>query len=96
MFVTDTALIWLINQLENIVQTNIKNCTAFNSSKEEAKFIAFRYAPDFTSSLQNIFRNMGMTIVYLSSNKLQNVLGNPKNKKKTDYEKPRIYEVPKL
>ncbi|KAJ8963457.1 hypothetical protein NQ318_018939 [Aromia moschata] len=59
---------------------------------DNSKFASLPYEPKFTRGLDNIFKNININLVYNSKNKLQTLLGNPKDNIDNN-EKSGIYEI---
>ncbi|KAJ8946124.1 hypothetical protein NQ318_013175 [Aromia moschata] len=68
------------------------NSTAFRRDTDNSKFASLPYEPKFTRGLDKIFKNININLVYNSKNKLQTLLGNPKDKINNN-EKSGIYEI---
>ncbi|KAJ8974279.1 hypothetical protein NQ317_012595 [Molorchus minor] len=57
----------------------LRNSSTFQTDTESPKFVSIPYAPQFTRGLSRIFKNIGLTVIHPSGNKLQQLLGNPKD-----------------
>ncbi|KAJ8952663.1 hypothetical protein NQ318_020978, partial [Aromia moschata] len=68
------------------------NSTTFRIDTDNSKFASLPYEPKFTRGLDKIFKNININLVYNSKNKLQTLLGNPKDKINNN-EKSGIYEI---
>ncbi|KAJ8939624.1 hypothetical protein NQ318_010643 [Aromia moschata] len=68
------------------------NSTTFRRDTDNSKFASLPYEPKFTHGLDKIFKNININLVYNSKNKLQTLLGNPKDKINNN-EKSGIYEI---
>ncbi|KAJ8958500.1 hypothetical protein NQ318_002294 [Aromia moschata] len=68
------------------------NSTTFRRDTDNSKFASLPYEPKFTRGLDKIFKNININLVYNSKNKLQTLLGNPKDKINHN-EKSGIYEI---
>ncbi|KAJ8962184.1 hypothetical protein NQ318_018145, partial [Aromia moschata] len=62
------------------------------ANTDNSKFASLPYEPKFTRGLDKIFKNININLVYNSKNKLQTLLGNPKDKINNN-EKSGIYEI---
>ncbi|KAJ8949363.1 hypothetical protein NQ318_012027 [Aromia moschata] len=67
----------------------------FSLNTDNSKFASLRYEPEFTRGLDKIFKNININLVYNSKNKLQTLLGKPKDKINNN-EKSGIYEYTKF
>lgn len=70
----------------------IRSSTTFQNNVDNSKLISIPYEPHLTRGLKKIFKDVGMTVVYKSGNKIKQLLGNPKDKIGTN-EKSGIYEI---
>ncbi|KAJ8951751.1 hypothetical protein NQ318_012602, partial [Aromia moschata] len=68
------------------------NSTTFRRDTDNSKFASLPYEPKFTRGLYKIFKIININLVYNSKNKLQTLLGNPKDKIDNN-EKSGIYEI---
>ncbi|KAJ8938129.1 hypothetical protein NQ318_004699 [Aromia moschata] len=68
------------------------NSTTFRRDTDNSKFASLPYEPKFTRGLDTIFKNININLVYNSKNKLQTLLGKPKDKIDNN-EKSGIYEI---
>ncbi|KAJ8946038.1 hypothetical protein NQ318_023287 [Aromia moschata] len=70
------------------------NSTTFRRDTDNSKFasLPIMNEPKFTRGLDKIFKNININLVYNSKNKLQTLLGNPKDKINNN-EKSGIYEI---
>lgn len=66
--------------------------STFQINRENSKFISIPYEPRLTNGLSRIFKDIGITVVHSSENKLQQILGNPKDKISIN-ERSGIYEI---
>ncbi|KAJ8980435.1 hypothetical protein NQ317_002078 [Molorchus minor] len=57
----------------------LRNSSTFQTDTESPKFVSIPYTPQFTRGLSRIFKNIGLTVIHPSGNKLQQLLGNPKD-----------------
>ncbi|KAJ8976203.1 hypothetical protein NQ317_008281 [Molorchus minor] len=55
----------------------LRNSSTFQTDTESPKFVSISYAPQFTRGLSRILKNIGLTVIHPSGNKLQQLLGNP-------------------
>ena len=70
----------------------LRNSSTFQTEREISKFVSIPYEPRIIRGLSTIFKNLDMTVVYSSGNKLQQLLGNAKNKIELN-EWSGIYEI---
>ena len=70
----------------------LRNSSTFQTERENSKFVSIPYEPRITRGLSKIFKNLDMTVVHSSGNKLQQLLGNPKDKIELN-ERSGIYEI---
>ncbi|KAJ8952395.1 hypothetical protein NQ318_014487 [Aromia moschata] len=68
------------------------NSTTFRRDTDNSKFASLPYEPKFTRGLDKFFKNININLVYNSKNKLQTLLGNPKDTINNN-EKSGIYEI---
>ncbi|KAJ8951717.1 hypothetical protein NQ318_012567 [Aromia moschata] len=66
------------NKLE--FDRTLYNSTTFRRDTDNSKFASLPYEPKFTRGLDKIFKNININLVYNSKNKLQTLLGKPKDK----------------
>ncbi|KAJ8937415.1 hypothetical protein NQ318_012532 [Aromia moschata] len=74
------------------IKRTLYNSTTFRRDTDNSKFASLPYEPKFTHGLEKIFLNININLVYNSKNKLQTLLGNPKDKIDNN-EKSGIYEI---
>ncbi|KAJ8951688.1 hypothetical protein NQ318_012230 [Aromia moschata] len=72
----------LIDKLirKHTFKRTLYNSTTFRRDTDNSKFASLPYEPKFTRGLDKIFKNININLVYNSKNKLQTLLGNPKDK----------------
>ena len=68
------------------------NSSTFQTEREISKFVSIPHEPRITRALSKIFKNLDITVVHSSGNKLQQLLGNPKDKIELN-ERSVIYEI---
>ncbi|KAJ8961707.1 hypothetical protein NQ318_021307 [Aromia moschata] len=61
-------------------ERTLYNSTTFLRDTDNSKFTSLPCEPKFTRGLDTIFKNIIINLVYNSKNKLQTILGNPKDK----------------
>ncbi|KAJ8949459.1 hypothetical protein NQ318_007560 [Aromia moschata] len=83
----------LIKNIAKRVTRTLYNSTTFRRDTDNSKFASLPYEPKFTRGLDKIFKNININLVYNSKNKLQTLLGNPKDKIINNNEKSGIYEI---
>ncbi|KAJ8938030.1 hypothetical protein NQ318_003334 [Aromia moschata] len=84
----------LIDKLirKHTFKRTLYNSTTFRRDTDNSKFASLPYEPKFTQGLDTILKNININLVYNCKNKLQTLLGNPKDKIDNN-EKSRIYEI---
>ncbi|KAJ8961586.1 hypothetical protein NQ317_013064 [Molorchus minor] len=65
--------------MKRTFKETLRNSSTFQTDTESPKFVSIPYAPQFTRGLSRIFKNIGLTVIHPSGNKLQQLLGNPKD-----------------
>ncbi|KAJ8952561.1 hypothetical protein NQ318_006926, partial [Aromia moschata] len=86
---------FLIHRLLNFPlskERTLYNSTTFRRDTDNSKFASLPYEPKFTRGLDKNFKNININLVYNSKNKLQTLLGKPKDKINNN-EKSGIYEI---
>ncbi|KAJ8944183.1 hypothetical protein NQ318_016163, partial [Aromia moschata] len=78
--------------IKNIAKSNGYSLHLIDKDTDNSKFASLPYEPKFTRRLDKIFKNININLVYNSKNKLQTLLGNPKDKINNN-EKSGIYEI---
>ncbi|KAJ8963343.1 hypothetical protein NQ318_018815 [Aromia moschata] len=84
----------LIRNSENKLEFDrtLYNSTTFRRETDNSKIVSLPHEPKFTRGLDKIFKNNNINLVSNSKNKLQTLLGNPKDKIDNN-ENSGIYEI---